>query len=537
MNGRLAASPAAGVSPRDGLANPRQLTDGVDVAFFLRALDPPAYLYVSAAFEKIYGFDPLHDGTLTGGDQANVYSHGWEELAGPLWEASRRGEAASGEFCLIRPDGETRWVRATVAPVADCGDAARRCAGAVEDITERKLAETALKAAHDDAERANAAKSEFLSRMSHELRTPMNAVLGFAQLLEMDDLTADQIDSVHHILRGGRHLLGLIDDVLDITKIESDRLDVSPEPVLIAELLIETINLMVPLAASKDVTLRFHPAGTAGQYVRVDRRCLRQVLFSLLSNAAKYNRRGGSIDVRCQVAPGGMFEIGVADTGVGIRAEDLPRLFTPFDRLGAQAGGIDGSGVGLALSQRLMLNMRGSLRAQSELNVGSTFTASVPTVGDHSLPVSQAEPADVVTAPMTAVKGPTNVLAYIEDNSPNVELMSSVLLRRPQWRMVVAGNGALGLELIAASPPDLLFLDLHLPDMDGIEVLRRLRADPRTAGLRVVVISADANRNQIHRLLASGAREYLTKPFDVARILQLLDASERKPSGSSSPTH
>ena len=372
--------------------------------------------------------------------------------------------------------------------------------------------------------------------MSHELRTPMNAILGFAQLLELDAEPGPQQEAVQHILRGGRHLISLIDDVLDIASIEGDRLELDMESVLTSDLLLETTALMSPLAAAAQVELIYHPDADGERWVQADARRLRQVLLNLLSNAIKYNHPGGQVEIRCELTPtapasgpgderSGGVDIVVTDTGRGIRAEDLPRLFTPFDRLGVQAHGIDGTGVGLALSQRLMTMMGGGLRATSQQGEGSNFIATLPLTRPAASapagangPASPGQPGKAIT---TQVRAKT--LLYIEDVSSNVKLMESLVKRRPGWQMAVAGHGRLGQELAATAKPDLVLLDMNLPDVAGDDVLKHLRADPNTASLPIVILSADASPHQIDRLMAAGADGYLTKPIAVSDILQLLE--------------
>ncbi len=509
---------------RESEANFRQVAESTDVAFVLRNLDPPAFLYVSPGFKTIYGYDPIQSQESPATTVARIHPDDRSRVDAEYWQAAKRGLSAKAEWRIIRPDGEIRWVRATSTPVVDADGVVRRSAGTAEDITERRLDEIALRKAHAEAQKANSAKNEFLSRMSHELRTPLNSVLGFAQLLELDPLSADQQEAVQYILRGGRHLLALIDDILDITKIESDRLDVSIEPILAFELVAEAIKLMSSLAGEMDVTV--HGASSPQVlYVMADRRRLRQVLLNLLSNAIKYNKRGGRVDIECGAGEDdGFVNIAITDTGHGIGAGDLHRLFVPFDRLGANETDIEGTGVGLALSQRLMSNMNGNLLVTSEPGVGSTFTASIPVA--QPVPLT-AVPAIRSRSTASNGRNAVNSLVYVEDNGSNVELMVSLLTRRPTWNMVVARDGEVGLRTIMERLPDLVLLDLHLPVMDGIEVLRLLRADARSAGLTIIVLSADASPHQLDRLVAAGADDYVTKPLDVQKILELLDANER----------
>ena len=502
----------------------RQLAENVDLAIVLRTLDDPVFLYVSPGYQKVFGYDPLAEGETPDELVRRVLPEDRELFLAEFSQPGETNAAMRSEYRTVGTNGAIRWIRSTTTPIVDADEVVRRCATVAEDITDFKSAEVALRAA-DEAQKANAAKNEFLSRMSHELRTPLNAVLGFAQLLELDELNDGQHAAVEHILRGGRHLVALIDDVLDIAKIESDRLDLSLEAVMLSELLTETVALMTPMATTAGVRLSYRHAQAANQHVHGDSRRLRQVVLNLISNAIKYNRVGGRVEVRCELSDSASLDIVVEDTGIGIPAEELPRLFTPFDRLGAQTSAVEGSGVGLALSHRLMTTMGGNLRATSKVGVGSIFTASIPLAPElpETAELAAQAPGAAVPGQLGEVEGPALTLLYIEDNNSNIMLMEHLLGHRPAWSMTTAKTGTAGLELATTRPPDLVLLDLHLPDVDGIDVLHRLRADPRTSGLRVVIVSADANPNQMNRLLAAGAYAYLTKPLDVARMLKLLD--------------
>jgi PAS domain S-box-containing protein len=379
-----------------------------------------------------------------------------------------------------------------------------------QEIAERRRAEV-------EAGRANRAKSDFLSRMSHELRTPLNGILGFAQLLEMEARQPDQQESVEQILKAGRHLLGLINEVLDISRIEAGRLQLSLEPVPVGETIRRAVAVVRPLAADQAIEIRAEIADD-GQHVLADRQRLQQVLLNLLSNAVKYNRRAGTVTVSTAPAPEERLQIRVTDTGLGISPDKLHRLFTPFDRLGADVTGAEGTGLGLALSKHLVEAMGGTLSVESREGEGSTFALELPLVEAPSSTLESPE-----TALAEAASGTGGIVLYIEDNLSNVRLIERVLDRRPQTRLLSAIQGQLGLDLAREHQPDLILLDLHLPDIPGEEVLRRIREDPRTREIPVVVLSADATPGQIDRLLAMGARAYLTKPLDVRKLFTLLD--------------
>jgi signal transduction histidine kinase/ActR/RegA family two-component response regulator len=377
--------------------------------------------------------------------------------------------------------------------------------------------------ARETAEKASRAKSEFLSRMSHELRTPLNAILGFGQLLELDDLTERQRENVKYILKGGGHLLELINEVLELARIEAGQLALSPEPVALTETVNETIALIQPLARAQGISLNTE-LGCLGAEVHVhaDRQRLKQILLNLLSNAIKYNRPHGRVEVSAANVAPGRLRISVADTGIGIDPDHLARVFEPFDRLGAESGEVEGTGLGLALSKRLIEAMGGSIAFDSEPGAGSTFSldlalADPPGLGENRPHVVDE---DLVDTPA----GERRLVLYIEDNLSNVTLVERILELQPGLELLPAMQGRLGLDLAREHRPALIMLDLHLPDMGGDEVLRRLRSEPETSEIPVVVLSADASKRQIQRLLDLGASDYLTKPLAVQRFREVVEA-------------
>jgi len=401
-------------------------------------------------------------------------------------------------------------------------DGAHGYTGIVRDISDRKRVQEALTQAKEAAETANHAKSDFLSRMSHELRTPLNGILGFGQLLEMDPLPVEQRESVEQILKAGRHLLDLINEVLDIARIEAGRISLSPEPVRLDELVQEACDLVRPLVQQRSLVLDISAATAVPHHVIADRQRLKQVLLNLLSNAVKYNRDGGRITLVAAVASE-MLELTVADTGIGIPAERLDDLFTPFERLGADDTPVEGTGLGLALSRRLVEAMGGRIQVRSRVGVGSEFTISFVLTDDPDQRLDALELTESAEERVVA-GGPGRTILYVEDNISNFKLMERILAGRPGVRLLAAMQGHLGLELAGQHHPDLILLDLDLPDMHGSDVLEALRQDPALRHIPVVVISADATPGQIQRLLQGGARDYLTKPLDVKRFLEVLDA-------------
>ena len=381
--------------------------------------------------------------------------------------------------------------------------------------------EAALAVARDEARDASRLKTEFLSRISHELRTPLNAILGFGQLLQLDDLTAEQRDNVDQMLRGGRHLLGLINEVLDISRIETGSLALSVEVVDLLEIVTETADLIRPLAAEREIRLEVPSVVDRPWIVQADRQRLKQVLLNLASNAVKYNHHGGGIRITCHAAGQDRVGVVVADTGPGIPPDKMERLFLPFDRLGAEQTEVQGTGLGLALSQGLMEAMGGTLTAHSVEGEGTSFTLELA-AGDDPAGRRDAAPPEL-PAPRQDAGGTDHTVLYVEDNPSNLQLVERVFAKRGGPRLLTTSEGELVQELARRHRPELILLDLHLPGIDGEEVLRRLRADPETAGLPVVVVSAEVNPWYRERLLAAGATDYLTKPLDVPRFLDVVE--------------
>lgn len=379
-----------------------------------------------------------------------------------------------------------------------------------------------LQRANDELRAANTATSDFLSRMSHELRTPLNAILGFAQLLERDDLDAGQRESVHQILRGGRHLLDLINEVLDISRVESGNLALSPEPVAVAEVLADTRSFVAALAAERNIEIRSPDAEACDHYVRADRQRLRQILLNLAANAVKYNREGGTLRLTCDGPTEGLVRITVADTGFGIPSDKLDRLFVPFDRLGAEETDIEGTGMGLALCRGLAEAMGGSLTVQSAVGEGSTFALTLASADAPEL-------APILPIAPSVMEGDEpfggHTVLYVEDNPSNVRLMERILVSRPHVQLLTTGRGDEAVGLVHRLRPDLVLLDLNLPGRNGDDILAHLQQDPETSSIPVVIVSADATPGQAERLLAAGARHHLTKPIDVDEALRVIDAT------------
>ncbi|MEJ8566384.1 PAS domain S-box protein [Elongatibacter sediminis] len=389
--------------------------------------------------------------------------------------------------------------------------------GIVRDITDRKEHERALMDAVSAANRANEAKSEFLSRMSHELRTPLNSILGFAQLIQMQYPGDDLQEKVRHIINGGDHLLKLINEVLDVARIEAGRLPVSLEPVCIGDILGNATGLINPLAKEEGITVTVHEQCTQ-MHVRADRQRLLQVFINLLSNAIKYNHEGGRVEVECQGPEQDRCRIDIRDTGHGIPESFKEQLFQPFERLDNTHS--EGTGLGLALSRQLVKLMGGDIRLEETGPEGSIFSVFLDAVAD---PVT-----DSATLPIRERRSPDQArgdirLLVVEDNLANLNLLEHVFSSWDGLNLLSAMQGRIGLELARQHRPEVILLDLHLPDIGGEEVLRRLRADPETRDIPVVIVSADATPSQIRRLESRGANAYITKPIDIEKLTAVLD--------------
>ncbi|MBC8055395.1 MAG: PAS domain S-box protein, partial [Rhizobiales bacterium] len=415
--------------------------------------------------------------------------------------------------------GAIVWVQATVSLLRDENAEPRSIVGVVEDITEHLKLEEAERA-REAAEASNRAKSDFLSRMSHELRTPLNAMLGFAQLLELDPrhpLTDAQRPWVTQIQQAGWHLLEMINDVLDLSRIESGNLRLQVETLNLTELLDATVSMVDGEAQRRRIaiTREFAP-GTAT--VLGDATRVKQILTNLLSNAVKYNTEGGRIHIASRLVGSDTVETVVTDTGLGMTPDQVADLFQPFNRLGRERSAQQGTGIGLVISQRLAELMGGTLRANSSAGVGSAFILSLPCAIDPDTVRSDLD----ALAPAPA-EYHRRLVHYVEDNETNVEVMRGILAQRPQVEMQVSVTGLDGLAAIRARRPDLILLDMHLPDINGMELLRHLKEDPATGDIPIVVVSADALAQQIEAAFEAGCAQYLTKPVSVSELLSVVD--------------
>jgi PAS domain S-box-containing protein len=435
-------------------------------------------------------------------------------------------ERLHDEYSVTRPNGEQRVIETYGEVVLGEDGEAIKLVGTAQDVTEKRRVEQQLQLQRE-AEHELQSRSEFLSRISHELRTPLNAILGFAQVLELGDLDPDEQQSVKQILKGGTHLLELINEVLEMSRVDSGNMSVSLESVSIAEIVTDALDLVGPMASQHGVTLHNGLDEQGGRHALADKQRLKQVMLNLLSNGIKYNQEGGSVTVSLEDVPDERVLLMVRDTGRGIPESKLAQVFVPFDRLGAEQTSIEGTGLGLTLSKLLVEAMGGTLSVESEPWVGSTFMVGLPAseavaVGAVSNRGNGSLAAIGSSAPVDAT------ILYVEDNLSNFKLVDRLLSQRSTVRLLTAMEGSLGLELARQHHPDLILLDLHLPVMDGREVLRRLKEDPATSEIPVVVVSADATTSSVEQLLGAGAAAFITKPLDVKRFMAVVEDALRE---------
>jgi PAS domain S-box-containing protein len=394
------------------------------------------------------------------------------------------------------------------------------------NITERKIMETDLRKARMEADQANLAKSEFLSRMSHELRTPMNSILGFAQLLEMGELTTVQKKGVVHIMKSGKHLLDLINEVLDISRIEAGKISLSLEPVQIGPVIEEMIDIVKLQANERRIKIEFINTPSNQLFVKSDKQRLKQVLLNLLNNAIKYNHEGGSVLINAEIQPANnagivMIRIAITDTGLGISAEDLPKLFTPFERIGAEKSLTEGTGLGLTVVEKIIGALGGIINVESVLGEGSVFWFELPYIESQ---LGSLQKSGGLHGLASNLANKSGTILYIEDNLSNIELVEQILSsQRSGIHLITRIYGKQALDTAIEYRPDIILLDLDLPDIHGREVLKQLKTDEKTMGIPVVIVSANAMPNQIDKFLKEGAVNYLAKPFDIHDFLKVVD--------------
>ncbi|MBC7958037.1 MAG: PAS domain-containing protein [Cytophagales bacterium] len=468
------------------------------------------------AMFRLRGMEPQAQALNASQRLAMTHADDVDAVKRELSEAAHNTSPTSYEFRVVWPDGTQRWLASRSTPAPDAQGRNSRRIGVNWDVTEAKNAEVNRRE-REVALSESQAKSEFLSRMSHELRTPLNAVLGFSQLLLIgkDMLPPPQRSKVAHIQAAGEHLLALIDDVLDLSSLESDQIKLDLQPVPLNEVVREALPMVEALARANGVTV--HTARVDGVLL-ADRTRLRQMLINLLSNAIKYNRPNGRVTVSSVVGETEV-TLHVQDTGRGMNEDQLSHLFEPFNRLGLEREGIEGTGIGLAVVKALATRMHGQLSVSSQPGLGSTFAVQLPRA-QQAAQGAVAEP-EAVAKPVARVR--KGSLLYIEDNPVNVLLVEELIRMRPGLTLESASTGLAGVALAANLLPDLILIDIQLPDIDGFEVLRHLKQQAATAHIDCIALSANAMPTDIARATAAGFSDYWTKPIDFSNFLAALD--------------
>jgi PAS domain S-box-containing protein len=477
---------------------------------------------------ELLGYEDLDDVLTEGEDRLkiwrrHIYPQDLSKFDNALVEHMAGRAPFDVEYRLINIKGEVRWIRGRGRAVFNEKGQPIMMSGSNMDITEVKRAEERVIQAKEQAEKANRAKSEFLSSMSHELRTPLNAILGYTQLFEYDDnLTSQQIENVREIRKAGEHLLQLINDVLDLAKIESGSMTVSLEPVLVSRLLDECFTLVQTQADARGIRLSARINEYTGTYVVADLVRCKQALLNLLSNAVKYNHVGGEVEVTLVAQDGQNLRISVRDTGRGIPLQRQNEVFQPFNRLSAENSNIEGSGVGLVITKRLVEMMKGTLDFSSAEGVGTTFWMDFPIAADWTAEALPENRKKDYSPAILNVQRQCKVL-YVEDNPTNIRLLQQIFVRYPQLELDIAEEAFLGIYKARSQRPDLIILDINLPGMDGYEVLAVLKNDSATSSIPVIGLSANAMPYDIERGRKAGFFYYLTKPVDINQLIDVFN--------------
>ena len=520
-------------------------------------------LILNSAGEGIFGLDLEGNTTFANQAACKMLGYSEEEIIGkgqhvlihhsyldgthypkekcPIYAAFKDGKVHhENEEVFWKKNGSNFPVEYMSKPIIDLG----KVVGAVvtfTDITARKNSEKELQHAYNElekriqerthelnqakelAEHHNQTKSEFLSRMSHELRTPMNAILGFAQIMNesrKDPLPDSHKSRISQILKAGNHLLELINEVLDLARVEAGKTTVSLEPINIAELIVDVLSVIRPMAEKFNIDLIDKITAQNSVHIFADRTRLKQVLLNLLSNGIKYNRKEGSVTLSLEKQKDSTIYILVTDTGMGIPSEKLEKIFVPFDRLGAEGSEVEGTGIGMTISKRLIELMNGRIHVHSTMGKGSQFSVSLPSCDPKKIN-KKYEFLPLESSPSGASKQNLTVL-YIEDNKTNVLLVQDILSDFPEVNILAAPQAAMGLDLAHAHQPDLILLDINLPDMDGYEALKRLQHMEETHDIPVIALSANAMQKDIDRAKEAGFKDYITKPIDMAKFKKML---------------
>ena len=487
-------------------------------------------LFWSDRIWPLFGYDKEVTATTYDNFMAAIHPDDRELVSKGVSRCVENEEDYDIEHRVVWSDGSIHWLHESGDVLRSASGKPLHMLGVVQDITTRKEAERTINEAREEAETANRAKSQFLSSMSHELRTPMNAIMGFGQLLNMEigqPLDDSQKENVGEILKASDHLLELINEVLDLSRIEAGRIDLSVEDVQVGEVIVASLQLILPLAEKRGICIKllrgtkeveFSDLSSEQNIVRADITRLKQIVINLLSNAVKYNSEGGTITITCANSQDNNLRISVTDTGQGLDKEQSEQLFTAFNRLGAENSEIEGTGIGLVITKNIVELMGGKIGVESKVGVGSTFWFELPG-SSGSVDKKVEESSSAININLDEER----TILYIEDNPANLRLVTQVLGRLPNIRLWSAHEGKLGLELAMEYVPDLILLDINLPGLNGYDVLERLKQHKSTAEIPVIAISANAMTKDIERGYAAGFNEYITKPIDINKLISSVD--------------